>query len=273
MSWRRAFGSRSRQRRTSRAIAGGVAGGSALSPESLAESRQARRTSSRRRTRVAREHLEQNRAERPESERRVTSAPRACSGLMYEVVPINTPCPVALTVVWCRIPVVGGIQNLGDAEIEHLDRAVQSNLDVGRLEIAMNDALLVGRFERVGDLSGDFPGPGRAAAGPWPGDSGRVWPSTSSRTSAGPDSDSARPWMAAMLGWLSDARSWPRAETGEPGAVAGHLRGQDLQRDLTPEVRVSGAIHLAHASLAKRRDDLVLADPGPGGKRHGEEGF
>ena len=37
---------------------------------------------------------------------------------------------------------------LGEAEIQHLDRAVGSDLDVGGLEIAMDDALFVRGFER-----------------------------------------------------------------------------------------------------------------------------
>ena len=49
----------------------------------------------------------------------------------------------------------GRIENFRDAEVEHLDRAVRSNLDVGRFQIAMDDTLLMGRFECVGDLPGE----------------------------------------------------------------------------------------------------------------------
>ena len=44
------------------------------------------------------------------------------------------------------------VQRLGEPEIEQLDFAVGRDLDVGRLEIAMDDAFLVRRLERVGDL-------------------------------------------------------------------------------------------------------------------------
>jgi hypothetical protein len=40
-------------------------------------------------------------------------------------------------------------------EIEHLHGAVGAHLDVGGLEIAMDDALFVGSFEGIGDLFGD----------------------------------------------------------------------------------------------------------------------
>ena len=46
-------------------------------------------------------------------------------------------------------------RELGQPEVEHLHGAVVSHFDVGRLQIAMDDALLVRRFERFGDLPGD----------------------------------------------------------------------------------------------------------------------
>ena len=43
----------------------------------------------------------------------------------------------------------------GEAEVQHLDRAVLAHLDIGGLEVAMDDTLLVRGFERVGNLPGD----------------------------------------------------------------------------------------------------------------------
>ena len=40
-----------------------------------------------------------------------------------------------------------------EAEVQHLDRAVSSDLDIGGLQVAMNDALLVRGFEGLGDLA------------------------------------------------------------------------------------------------------------------------
>jgi hypothetical protein len=51
--------------------------------------------------------------------------------------------------------VVGVFDQLGQPEIEHLHGAVVANLDVGGLEIAMDDPLLVRSLERLGDLPGD----------------------------------------------------------------------------------------------------------------------
>ena len=45
---------------------------------------------------------------------------------------------------------------LRQAEVEHLDLAVARELDVRRLQVAVDDALVVGLLERFGDLLGDL---------------------------------------------------------------------------------------------------------------------
>jgi hypothetical protein len=45
-----------------------------------------------------------------------------------------------------------GLQGFRETEVEHLDLAFRRDLDIGRLQIAMNDALLVCRFNRFGNL-------------------------------------------------------------------------------------------------------------------------
>ena len=56
---------------------------------------------------------------------------------------------------------LGGIDRFGETEVEHLHGAVGADLDVRRLQVAMDDALLVRGFERVGDLSRDRQGVGQ----------------------------------------------------------------------------------------------------------------
>src|SRR5688572_4852040 len=46
------------------------------------------------------------------------------------------------------------LQRLRQSEIEHLHHAVRAQLDVGGLQVAVDDALLVGGPERLGDLPG-----------------------------------------------------------------------------------------------------------------------
>ena len=96
------------------------------------------------------------------SARRVDGLPRACSGAMYAAVPRITPAARAPCIDSvgefaasrrCDAPV--RVERLRETEIQHLDRAVGADLDVGRLQIAMDDALLVRGFERLGDLLRD----------------------------------------------------------------------------------------------------------------------
>ena len=73
---------------------------------------------------------------------------------------------------------------LRQPEVQHLHGAVFPHLDVGRLQIAMDDALLVRRFERGGDLPRDRQRFVDWDAGPCAMRSASVGPSTSSITSA-----------------------------------------------------------------------------------------
>ena len=49
----------------------------------------------------------------------------------------------------------GGLHRFRQTEVEHLHRAIGPHLDVRGLEIAVDDPLLVRRFERLGDLLRD----------------------------------------------------------------------------------------------------------------------
>ena len=46
-------------------------------------------------------------------------------------------------------------QCFGETEVQHFHDAVRPDLDVGGLQIAMDDALLVSGFQRFGDFSRD----------------------------------------------------------------------------------------------------------------------
>jgi hypothetical protein len=50
----------------------------------------------------------------------------------------------------------------------------------------------------------------------------------------------------------------PRLEAGQPLGVVGELVGQDFYRYLTREVRVLGAIDLAHAASGEFFQDLIV---------------
>ena len=117
-----------------------------------------------------------------------TAWPRACSGLMYGGRAEDDARPRAVrhrpSAIARRVGAGRRRIAFGEAEVEHLDVPVRRDLDVGRLEIAMDDALLVRRLERLGDLDGDGERARRSAAAPRAMRSASVSPSTSSRTSA-----------------------------------------------------------------------------------------
>ena len=57
-------------------------------------------------------------------------------------------------------------------------------------------------------------------------------------------------------------------EAGEPLGIPGHGVGQDLDGHRTAEVRVGGAVHLAHPAGADLLGDLVRTDSRAGSERH-----
>ena len=84
------------------------------------------------------------------------------------------------------------LERFRQTEVQHLHGAIGAQLDVGGLQVAMNDAALVGGFEGVGDLPRDRSASSRGI-GPSAIRSASVGPSTSSRTSAGTPSISSSP--------------------------------------------------------------------------------
>ena len=73
----------------------------------------------------------------------------ACSGLMYSSVPTKLPN-------WCEHRPLRELLagRLGDAEVDdlgHRHAVVEADQDVGGLQVAVDDALLVGVLHRVAD--------------------------------------------------------------------------------------------------------------------------
>jgi hypothetical protein len=57
-------------------------------------------------------------------------------------------------------------------------------------------------------------------------------------------------------------------EARQPVGISGEFRRQDLEGDLSPELAVSGAVNLPHATGTERSQDLVGSQPGAGGQAH-----
>ena len=78
---------------------------------------------------------------------------------MYAAVPRIIPAEVAAMLMVGEssglVPSRHHRPHLRQSEIQHLYRAVGLDLDVAGLQVAMNDAFLVGRLQRVRDLARD----------------------------------------------------------------------------------------------------------------------
>jgi hypothetical protein len=161
----------------------------------------------------------------------------------------------------------GRAEGLGEAEVQHLDRAVIANFDVGWLQIAVDDAGLVGRFERLGDLPRD----GHRFR---ERDGTTRHPSRQILTLDQFHDESQRLSLKAVnlgnVGVVQRGEGPGLAiEAPDPLGVARKRRRQDLDRDVSAELPVARAIDLAHAAAAKRRSDFIGSNAGAGEKRHG----
>jgi len=154
---------------------------------------------------------------------------------------------------------------LGEPEVEHLDLAVRSQLDVGRLQVAVDDALLVRFLEGLGDLL------------------------RNDDRFVNRDCSALQPLREVLAGdelhrqemggrAVGESRALESVDVGDVGVIEGgqqlrlaleagqalgilcHLGRQHLDRDLAPELVVGRAIHLAHASRAEGCGDSVVGE-------------
>jgi len=150
---------------------------------------------------------------------------------------------------------------LGQAEVEQLDRAIARDLDVGGLEVPVDDAVLVRVLECLGDLAGHLQGvvdwecpPGQAIGqgralhelhdeGPRPA---RLL-ETVHRCDVGVVERSEEPRLAL--------------ESGQAIGVGRDLFGQDLERHRAAQLRVGGPVDLAHPAGPHRAGDLIRPEP------------
>src|SRR5262245_44165438 len=165
------------------------------------------------------------------------------------------------------IAVAGGVRPLGEAEIKDLG-AGRCQHDVGRLEVAMDDALAVRGVEPAGELhpeTQDLLERQRAAEQPV-------------RERLASEVFHHEEVHAVLLAdvvqgadvWMTQAgdRAGFAAEPFVPRGIAGDVGGKDLDGDRAVEARVARAIHLAHAARPERRDGFIRAAAGASCERH-----
>ena len=130
-------------------------------------------------------------------------------------------------------------------------------------------ALLVRRFERLGDLPRDRQRFVERQSGPRAMRSASVGPSTSSSTSARHAVRVLEPVDGADVRMIERGEHLRFAlKPREPLGIGRERVGQDLQRDVATELRVARAIHLAHPARAEQADDLVDAERAAGFEGH-----
>jgi hypothetical protein len=162
------------------------------------------------------------------------------------------------------------LQGLRQSKIEHLHGAVVAQLDVRGLEIAMDDALLVSRLQRLGDLTGDrkrlIERHGRASDV-----LGQRLPVNELHDQR---RDAVRFLQSVDLGDVRVIQGSEDFRFALKASKALHVTRQRLRQHLDGDgalqVRVGGAINLTHAARAQRRDDLIRPEPRSGSESHAE---
>ena len=159
-------------------------------------------------------------------------------------------------------------QRLRQSEVEHLHHAVVANFDIGWFQIAMDDPLLMRRFQRLSDLFGN----GQCLIN-------RDRPLLDAISQRRPF-DQLEDQRPLTLGFfqpvdVADVGMVQRGQdlgfTFEPGEAVWIIReglGQDFQCHVPIELRISRSIHLTHAAFADLGGNFVRAEPGADLKGH-----
>jgi hypothetical protein len=165
------------------------------------------------------------------------------------------------------------IHRFREAEVEHLHRAVGPQLDVGWLEIAVDDALVVRGAKRIGDLAGNgerFVDRERPLLDPL-GQRRSVHHLEDERSVA---VERFHPIDRGDIRMIEGGEHLRFAfEPGEAVRIVGDRRQENLDGDVTIEPRVAGAIHRAHSAFTECCEDFECAQAGARGQRqHGGRG-
>jgi hypothetical protein len=173
--------------------------------------------------------------------------------------PISVACAVSVGELAGEAVVAAGgrgIECLSQPEVQHLDPAVAAHLDVRRLQITMDDALVVCGFERVGDLAGDSERVRYRQRAPRDEQRQLITLDQFHDEPAILDSEDLRDVGVVEGGKRLRLACEPRDALG----VAGKRVRQRLDGDVSVQSRIARAIHLAHSAFAKLGDDLVATD-------------
>ena len=159
------------------------------------------------------------------------------------------------------VAVIVGAGALGEAEVEDLHATAGRDHDVARLEIAMDHAALVRRFERVHDLLADVRGVVRRQRS--------ARDAIGQRLALDPLEDQVAGFVPGLLEAMDggDVGMVERGEqlgfaleAGELLGIARDLGGQRLDRNEPIELAIAGEVDHAHATAAELAFDDVVAE-------------
>jgi hypothetical protein len=146
-----------------------------------------------------------------------------------------------------------GFCRLGEAEVQDLDRAVRGDPDVGRLQISMNDALLVRRLDPVDQLTDDR--------------EHRVEPQRPGGRLAFDELE--HEVIRADVVEVADVRMvQSRNEARLAREPVRELDRGDFDGDVALETRIAGSIHLSHAAGPDETGHFIRAEMRAGCERH-----
>ena len=130
------------------------------------------------------------------------------------------------------------------------------DFDVGGLEVAVDDTLLVCRFQSCGDLAGVIEGR-FDRDGPSEVNAFHQFHHDCALLDTVNGSDIGVVQRSEHLRFAFDAL--------HADGIFGEGRQEHLDRDIAVKLRISGAVDCAHSALAKLGDDLVVGDLRGGG--------
>ena len=156
------------------------------------------------------------------------------------------------------------VHHLRESKVQDLHGAVRTDLDVRRLEVAMDDPGVVRGLQRPGNLSRDRQRVvdlntcgHRCRLAPLGDQFGEILPRHQLHDDGAPlDGVYRRDVRMVERG----QRRRLALESRESIRISGHGLGQHLDRDVTTELRVARAIHLAHAPFANLAEDAIRSE-------------
>ena len=162
-----------------------------------------------------------------------------------------------------------GLRQFGKSEMQSLDAAIFGYKKIFRLQIAMNDSLFVGCGQSVGNLQGivqSLAHRNRSAPQPL----AKSFSLEQFRYDVGRSLVSSDIEYRKNIGMVQGGGSQCLLlKATQPIGVQRERLRQDFDGYFTFEARVTGAIDLAHATRAEKRDYFVRSKFGAWGQIHG----